>query len=72
MAKSFVKALIAPEYTDHPAPCLRGGLPVRRGFDAHDVDFCPMPGLLASVMLVERVSFAITFKRPYLASLRRQ
>ncbi|EGH32157.1 hypothetical protein PSYJA_25615 [Pseudomonas syringae pv. japonica str. M301072] len=34
MAKSFVKALIAPEYTDHPAPCLCEQRPVWRAFGA--------------------------------------
>lgn len=34
MAKSFVKALIAPEYTHHPAACLCDAPPVRRGLAA--------------------------------------
>jgi len=34
MAKSFVKALIAPEYTHHLAACLCDAPPVRRGLDA--------------------------------------
>lgn len=72
MAKSFEKALIAPEYTGHPAACLRGAVPVRRGFDAASVIYSNGRGLLAYPLLVGRVSFAFAFKRPYLASLCHQ
>ncbi|WP_167337465.1 hypothetical protein [Pseudomonas batumici] len=62
MAKSFEKALIAPEYTGHPAACLCGPLAVRRcqGTVAPIIDVTLGPTWLC---------FAIVWECSYLAAL---